>query len=115
MRKKTEEHRRKISLSMIGKKSSDDKKQKISKALRDGKHHRCLLWTLQKPDGVIFITKDIKKLCDRFNLSYSTLRYYHQKKITSPIWRGKSKGWAVLKAEVTPKLTLEPFEIVDLV
>lgn len=115
MKRKTEEHKRKISESMKGKKSTPEKIQKISAAFSNGKHHRCMLWTIQNPDGLIFITKDLKSLCKRFDLSYSTLRYYNQQKITSPIWSGKSKGWAVLKTEVTPKLTLEPFEVIDFV
>jgi hypothetical protein len=112
---KTEEHKRKISESMMGKKASIEKIRKLSAAFSNGNHPRCLLWTIQNPEGLIFITKDLKSLCKRFDLSYSSFRYYHQHKITTPIWGGKSKGWAVLKTEVTPKLTLEPFEVIDFV
>ncbi len=110
---KTEEHKEKIRQSMIGKISSIKKKQKISEAFSNGNHPKSMLWTIQDPNGKVYITKNIKELCKRFNLSYSTLRLRHQQKNSSPIWSGSAKGWAVLNTEMTRKLTLEPFIIVD--
>lgn len=109
----SESHKQKISVSMRGLKSSEEKKRKISESLSNGNHFRALLWTIQSPTGEIFITKNIKGLCVKFNLVYSTLRLRHQQKDKSPIWTGKSKGWAVISAEKTGESGLEPFEIID--
>lgn len=111
---KTLSHKNKIRNSMIGKKSSEEKKRKISQALSGSNHPRSLLWTIQAPNGNIFITKDIRNLCRKFNLPYSTLRLKHQQRYSSPIWQGRAKGWAVLKTEVVSKSLLQPFEVIDL-
>ena len=111
--KKTVEHRKKISESLIGKSRPQLVKLKISSATSHGRHYRSLLWTVQDPRGHIYITKDIKGLCDKFKIPYSTLRLRHQQKDTSPIWQGRAKGWAVLKTEEAPKFVCEPFEIID--
>lgn len=114
MTNKTQKHKDNIRKSMIGKKSSEEKKQKISESLSGGRHHHSLLWTIQDPSGHIYITKDIHGLCEKFDIPYSTLRLKHQQRYSSPIWRGKAKGWAVLKTEKVSKTLLQPFEIVDL-
>ena len=110
---KTEEHRRKISKAMRGKTRTLEVRDKIRSAIANGNHYKCLLWTIQDPRGHIYITRDIKGLCEKFDVPYSTFRLRHQQKDTSPIWQGRAKGWAVLKTEVAPKLSCEPFEVVD--
>lgn len=113
MRKLSEAHRRKISISMTGKKASIEKRKKISAAMSNGNHFRALLWTIQNPAGEIFITKNIKGLCAKYDLTYSTLRLRHQQKDKSPIWSGKSKGWAVICTEKITESGLKPFEVID--
>jgi hypothetical protein len=83
-------------------KYSSTRSKNISKAMSGGNHPRSLLWTVQDPRGHIYITKDIKALCTKYEIPYSTLRLKHQQKYTGPIWSGKAKGWAVLGTEMVP-------------
>ncbi|MEM2159633.1 MAG: NUMOD3 domain-containing DNA-binding protein [Candidatus Nitrosotenuis sp.] len=99
MRIMTPEHRQKISLAKVGKRRSVATRVKLSLRLMGGRHHRALLWTLESPAGKFFITKDIAGFCELHELNYSILRHKAQQKDSSPVTRGKSKGWSVLKRE----------------
>jgi hypothetical protein len=109
MRNLTFEHKQKISQAKIGKTRSMSTRIKLSIRLMGGRHHRALLWTLESPTGKFFITKDITGFCELYNLGYSILRHKAQQKDSSPVSRGKSKGWSVLKRE-DPKQLISNFK-----
>lgn len=89
-----EEHRRKISESMKGRKPSEAAMTALKEKFKK-EHHNRALWVLIDPNGKLHRVTNMLEFCEQQNISYSALRMKAKVGDTNPVNSGKSKGWSV--------------------
>ena len=93
----TDETRKKMRLSKLGKKASDVARKKMSESSKKGeKHPKAKCWILVSPDEKIYRVLNMRIFCDQNNLSYSALRNKSVQNDKTPVTRGASLGWCLL-------------------
>ena len=86
----------------IPEETRDLTKENLSKRQREKrgeKSPRCKTWTLMAPNGEMYCTRAMNDFCVQHNLSYSAFRNRSHENNTTPIDKGLSKGWLLLKCE----------------
>lgn len=75
-------------------------REKLSQRQRENrgeKSPRSKTWTLMSPVGEIYVTRAMNDFCTQHGLSYSAFRNRSHENNTTPIDKGPSKGWSLLK------------------
>lgn len=89
-----DEHKKKISESMKGRKPSKAAMDALKKRFEESHHNRAL-WILIDPNGKLHRVDYMLKFCEENGISYSSLRMKAKVGDMTPVKSGKSKGWCV--------------------